>query len=168
LNADLSAAPEIARLALPFVPVQQDAVLPRTVGQLAGDLTELAATPERWWDLVRFDPRGPLRIPVPASPGTWLLVAPPDADAYCDCRYATLLAGEAGELEAGEIEAGRIEAGRIEAGRIEAGNASASGIRPLRSGRVRVHGTGTGHRLRTGGLGFSVTLHSGTATTRSF
>jgi hypothetical protein len=142
LNADLSAAPEIARLALPPLPVQPDIALPRTAGHLAGDLADLAASLERWWDLVRFDPGGPLRIPVPAAPGTWLLVAPPDTDAYCDCRYATLLAGEA----------------------VETGS---RGGRPLRSGRVRVHGAGTGHRLRTAGPGFSVTLHSAVSPVRS-
>jgi hypothetical protein len=142
LNADLSAAPEIARLALPLLPVQPDTALPRTVGRLAGDLADLAATPERWWDLVRFDPSGPLRIPVPAAPGSWLLVAPPDTDISCDCRYATLLAGEAVET-------------------------SSRGGRPLRPGRVRVHGAENGHRLRIAGLGFSVTLHSGASPVRS-
>ena len=161
MNADLSAAPEIARLAMPLVPVQQDTALPRTVGQVAGDLADLAATLERWWDLVRFDPAGPLRIPVPAAPGSWLLVAPPDTDVYCDCHYATLLAGEAAEIGAGEIGAGEIGAGEI-----GAGEASARGSRPLRSGRVRVHGAGTGHRLLTSGLGFSVTLHSGVTAVR--
>jgi hypothetical protein len=138
LNADLSAAPEIARLAMPLLPVQHDTAGPRTAGQLAGDLADLAASLERWWDLVRFDPDRPLRIPVPAAPGTWLLVAPPDTEACCDCRYATLLAGEA----------------------VETGS---RGGRPLRPGRVRVHGPGNGHRLRTAGLGFSVTLHRGSA-----
>jgi len=162
LNADLSAAPEIARLAMPLAGGQPDTALPRTVGQLAGDLADLAATLERWWDLVRFDPAGPLRIPVPAAPGSWLLVAPADTDVYCACRYATLLAGEAGEIETGGIEAGKIEAGEI-----EAGEASASGSRPLRPGRVRVHGARTAHRLLTSGLGFSVTLHSGVTAVRS-
>jgi hypothetical protein len=144
LNADLSAAPEIARLAMPLVPAQHDTALPRTVGQLAADLADLATTLESWWDLVRFDRRGPLRIQVPAAPGSWLLVAPPDTDTHCDCRYATLLAGEAREIKGGE--------------------ASARGGRPLTSGRVRVHAAGPGHRLRTAGPGFSVTLHSAVAT----
>jgi len=152
LNADLSAAPEIARLATPFVSPLPGTAQPRTVGQLASDLADLAATPERWWDLVRFDPDGPLRIPVPAVPGSWLLVAPPGADAYCDCRYATLLAGEAREAAAAETGAGE---------------AGARGSRPLRSGRVRVHGAGAGHRVLTAGLGFSVTFHSGSAAVRS-
>ena len=147
MNADLSAAPEIARLAMPVVPGQHDTVSPRSVGQLAADLADLATTLERWWDLVRFDRSGPLRIAVPAAPGSWLLVAPPDTDVYCDCRYATLLAGEARETEGGEV--------------------SARGSRPLASGRVRVHGAATGHRLRTAGLGFSVTLHAAVAPVRS-
>jgi hypothetical protein len=147
LNADLSAAPEIARLAMPLAAVQQHAARPGTVGQLAGDLADLAATLERWWDLVRFDPAGPLRIPVPDAPGSWLVVAPPGTDIDCDCRYATLLAGEASEMESGE--------------------AAAHGSRPLRSGRVRVRGAETGHRLLTSGLGFSVTLHSGVTAVRS-
>jgi hypothetical protein len=152
LNADLSAAPEIARLAMPLARVQHDTARPRTAGQLAGDLADLAATLERWWDLVRFDRSGPLRIPVPAAPGSWLLVAPPDTDVHCDCRYATLLAGEAVEIQAGDIQAGEPDA---------------RGHRPIAVARVRVHGTGTGHRLRTTGLGFSVTLHSRDTTVRS-
>jgi hypothetical protein len=147
LNADLSAAPEIARLAMPLGRAQYDTALPCTVGRLAGDLADLATTLERWWDLVRFDSRDPLRIPVPAAPGSWLLVAPPDTDTFCDCRYATLLAGDAVEIQAGE--------------------AGARGSRPLTAGRVRVHGAGAGHRLRTAGLGFSVTLHTGGTRVRS-
>jgi hypothetical protein len=152
LNADLSAAPEIARLAMPLAAVQQHAARPGTVGQLAGDLADLAATLECWWDLVRFDPVGPLRIPVPDAPGSWLLVAPPGTDIDCDCRYATLLAGEASEIDAIESQSGE---------------AAARGSRPLRSGRVRVRGAETGHRLLTSGLGFSVTLHSGVTAVRS-
>ena len=171
MNADLSVAPEIARLALPPVPVQAETTHPgagpaqagpastgpastgpallRTVGYLAGDLADLAATRERWWDLVRFDHGGPLRIPVPAAPGAWLLVAPPDTVAHCDCRYATLLAGEA-------VETGARDTG-----------ARDTGFRPLRPGRVRVHGAGAGHLLRTAAPGFSVTLHSTASTVRS-
>jgi hypothetical protein len=136
LNTDFSVAPEIARLAAPLVPVQPETPNPRTDGRVAGDLADLAATPQRWWDLVRFDPDGPLRIPVPDAPGTWLLVVPPGSAADCDCRQATALAGEAIE-------------------------ASAGAARPLRPGRVRVHGAWTPHRLRTAGHGYSVTLHAG-------
>ena len=141
MNTDLSVAPEIALLAAPLVPVQTDAPRPRTDGRLAGDLADLAAAPQRWWDLVRFDPEGPLRIPLPGAPGTWLLIVPPGSAADCDCRQATALAGEAFETSAGAT-------------------------RPLRPGRVRVHGTRTPHRLRTAGHGYSVTLHAGAAPDR--
>jgi hypothetical protein len=97
LNIDLSVAPEIALLAAPIVPAQTDAPKPSTHGRLAGDLADLAAAPQRWWDLVRFDPEGPLRIPVPGPTGAWLLVVPPGAAADCDCGQATALAGEAVE-----------------------------------------------------------------------
>jgi hypothetical protein len=103
-----------------------------TDGRCAAELSELAAAPQRWWDLVRFDPDGPLRIPVPDADGTWLLVLPPGTVTDCDCRYATLLAGQA------------AEAGR-----------------PLRTGRVRVHGDRSRHRTRGADHGYSVSLHSG-------
>jgi hypothetical protein len=135
LNTDFSVAPEIARLAAPVIPVQPEAPSPRTDGRVAGDLADLAAAPQRWWDLVRFDPEGPLRIPVPGAPGTWLLIVPPGSAADCDCRQATALAGEAVET-------------------------SADSTRPLRPGRVRVHGTRAPHHLRTVGHGYSVTLHA--------
>jgi hypothetical protein len=135
LNTDFSVAPEIALLAAPLVPAQPATPSPRTDGRVAGDLADLAAAPQRWWDLVRFDPDGPLRIPVPGAPGTWLLIVPPGSAADCDCRQATALAGEAAETSGGAT-------------------------RPLRPGRVRVHGTRTPHRLRTAGHGYSVTLHA--------
>jgi hypothetical protein len=149
LNTDLSVAPEIALLAAPLVAtqteVQTDAPKPRTDGRLAGDLADLAAAPQRWWDLVRFDAGGPLRIPVPGAPGAWLLVVPPGAAADCDCGLATALAGEA----------------------VETGGPSTSGTaRPLRPGRVLVHGSRAPHRLLTAGHGYSVTLHAAAATVR--
>ena len=138
LNADLSVAPEIAQLAAPFAPPApaRGGAAPRTDGSRAAELSELAAAPQRWWDLVRFDPGGPLRIPVPGMDGAWLLVLPPETVTDCDCRYATPLAGEA------------AEAGR-----------------PLRPGRVRVHGAAAErggqdrHRVTGAGHGYSVTLH---------
>jgi hypothetical protein len=133
LNADLSVAPEIAQLAAPLPPPPRPrggAARPGTVGRHAGELSELAGAPQRWWDLVRFDPGGPLRVPVPGTAGSWLLVLPPGAVADCDCRYATLLAGEAAE-----------------------------GGRPLRTGRVRVHGGAAPHRVAGAGHGYSVSLH---------
>ena len=142
MNADLSVAPEIAQLAVPFAPPPQSRgrVVPHTDGRHAAWLSELAAAPQRWWDLVRFDPGGPLRIPVPGLTGAWLFVLPPGAAAGCDCRYATLLAGEA------------AEAGR-----------------PLRPGRIRVHGApmaqggAVRHHLAGAGHGYSVSLHRAAA-----
>src|SRR6202035_1306928 len=115
----------------PFVPAQHAAAAPRTDGRTAGDLADLAATPQRWWDLVRFDSGGPARIPVPDAPGTWLLVLPPGATADCDCEQATALAGEAVET------AGTRSA-------VDGQGSTApvpSPLRsPLRPGRVRVRG----------------------------
>ena len=145
MNTDLSVAPEIAQLADPFVPPQHVTAVPRTDGRVAAALTELAASPQRWWDLVRFDPGGPVRIPVPGAPGAWLLVAPPGATADCDCGQATALAGEA----------------------VETSGPGATGTaRPLRPGRVLVHGSRAPHRLITAGHGYSVTLHAAVATVR--
>ena len=148
MNADLSVAPEIAQLALggnggtssPPIPgsPEEPPTRTHTVGRRAAELGELAAAPQRWWDLVRFDPDGPLRIPVPGAAGTWLLVLPPGAVTDCDCRYATLLAGEA------------AEAGR-----------------PLRAGRVRVHGGRSRHSARGAGHGYSVSLHREDGSIRS-
>jgi hypothetical protein len=134
VNADLSVAPEIAQLAVSFVqlPRSRAAASPHTDGRCAAELAELAAAPQRWWDLVRFDPDGPLRIPVPGAAGAWLLVLPPGSVTDCDCRYATLLAGQA------------AEAGR-----------------PLRTGRVRVHGDRSRHHTHGASHGYSVSLHRG-------
>ncbi len=151
LNTDLSVAPEIAQLAMSVVRPRQDPAAPRTDGRIAGDLTDLAAVPQRWWDLVRFDRNRPLRIPVPDAPGTWLLVLPPGSAVDCHCRQATALAGEA-------VETTGVEP--------RAGEPAAQG-RPLRPGRVRVHGTGAPHRLRSAGHGYSVSLHATGAPARS-
>jgi hypothetical protein len=142
LNTDFSVAPEIAQLGAPFVPAQPQTPGRPTDGRAAGDLADLAAAPERWWDLARFDPDGPLRIPVPGAPGTWLIIAPPGSAADCDCRQATALAGEAVETSAGAS-------------------------RPLRPGRVRVHGARAPHRLQAVGHGYSVTLHTAVTQDRS-
>jgi hypothetical protein len=146
LNTDLSVAPEIARLAEPFVPVEHAAAAPRTDGRVAGDLADLAATPQRWWDLVRFDHDGPVRIPLPDAPGVWLLVLPPGATADCDCQLATALAGEAVETAGARLPVA-----------VQAGAAAPS--RPLRPGRICIHGTRAPHRVRAVGPGYSVTLH---------
>jgi hypothetical protein len=144
LNADLSVAPEIAQLAAPLAAAPSPArpgAAPRTEGRAAAGLAEFGGAPQRWWDLVRFDPRGPLRIPLPGEAGAWLLVLPPGTVTDCDCRYATLLAGEAAE---------------------SAGAGPAP--RPLRPGRVLVHGAAAVHEVAGAGHGYSVTLHRGGVT----
>jgi len=113
VNADLSVAPEIAQLADPFIPARPAVAALRTAGRVAGDLADLAATPERWWDLVRFDSGAPVRIPLPQSPGTWLLVLPPGTATDCDCVQATALAGEAVETKnQGETPGGAVRHAR--------------------------------------------------------
>jgi hypothetical protein len=91
---DLSVAPEIAQFAQPRLPADQLAAA-STLGERAASLTELAATPQRWWDRVRFDPDAPVRAAL--DPVTWLLILPPRSVVECDCGLATLLAGEAAE-----------------------------------------------------------------------
>lgn len=142
MNTDLSVAPEIAQLAAPPGHSRASSA-PATPGRAGSELARLAAAPQRWWDLVRFDPDTAARIPVPGASGAWLLVLPPGASADCDCGYATLLAGEAAE--------------------------SGDPAAPLRTGRVRVHGrradpvAGTAqpvHQVRGAGHGYSVSLHA--------
>src|SRR5438034_403327 len=108
----MSAAPEIALLAsAASFPATKpagngpagneaagaSATTPLTLGTLARRLRMLAAAPERWWGLVRFDPARSVLIEVEAQPayGAWLLILPPgDAGRACDCDVATLIAGE--------------------------------------------------------------------------
>ena len=122
-----------------------------TLGTLARHLRLLAAAPERWWGLVRFDPDRSVRIQVEDRPEyrAWLVVLPPahagqqSAGQDCDCDVATVIAGEPTE--------------------------GGPGSRVLRPGSTRVHGQR--HRLRGHGAGYSISLHaravpptSGTAT----
>ncbi len=146
----MSVAPEIAILAeaASLVPAQpaarrhteqdeqdgQHAAQP-TLGTLARRLRMLAAAPERWWGLVRFDPDRSVRIEIVDRPeyGAWLVVLPPgDAGQDCDCHVATVIAGEATE--------------------------GAPGSALLRPGPTRVHGQR--HRLRGHGAGYSISLHA--------
>ena len=106
-----------------------------TLGTLARQLRMLAATPERWWGLVRFDPDRSVRIEIEDRPeyGAWLVVLPPgDAGQDCDCHVATVIAGETTE--------------------------GAPGSAVLRPGPTRVHGQR--HRLRGHGAGYSISLHA--------
>jgi len=134
----MSAAPEIALLAaavpVPAVsPAGAPASTPLTLGTMARRLRMLAAAPERWWGLVRFDPARSVRIEMEDQPayGAWLMILPPgDAGRPCDCDVATLIAGEAAEGAA------------------------------LHPGRIRVHGQR--HWLRGHGAGYSISLHAST------
>ena len=135
--ADMSVAPEIARLAETVVLVPPRPVAgPRlTLGTLAGQLRTIAATPERWWGLVRFERDRPVRISVETHPSyhAWLVVLPPgDSGQSCDCDVVTMIAGEATE-----------------------GSASSATLRP---GPLRVHGQR--HWLRGQGAGYSISLHA--------
>ena len=146
----MSAAPEIARLAetLLIAAAQPAGVPPAgaqppTLGRLAGQLRMLAATPERWWGLVRFEPGRSVQITVEecAAYRAWLVVLPPGhAGQSCDCDVATMIAGEATE------------------------GTPASAV--LRPGPVRVHGErhgeqhGKRHGLHGRGTGYSISLHA--------
>jgi hypothetical protein len=157
LTADMSVAPEIAILAgasllVPAQPARgtsgQAGTRP-TLGTLARHLRILAASPERWWGLVRFDPDRSVRIEIEDQPeySAWLVVLPPahaglpstglqsadqpSAGQDCDCDVATVIAGEATE--------------------------GGPGSAVLRPGPTRVHGQR--HRLRGHGAGYSISLH---------
>jgi hypothetical protein len=156
LTADMSVAPELAQLAesVPLVPAQQAAraaawagapaspegygpegrPAPLTLGALARGLRIIAATPERWWSLVRFEPDRSVEMTVEQGLGyrAWLVVLPPDdTGRTCDCDVATMIAGEAAE-----------------------GTAASAVLRP---GPLRVHGER--HMLRGQGAGYSISLH---------
>ena len=146
----MSVAPEIAILAETalLVPAQpatrrpgepgepgEQAEAQPTLGTLARRLRMLAATPERWWGLVRFDPDRSVRIEIEDRPecGAWLVILPPgDAGQDCDCHVATVIAGGTTE--------------------------GAPGSALLRPGPTRVHGQR--HRLRGHGAGYSISLHA--------
>jgi len=137
----MSAAPEIAILAgtallVPAQPASRPPQAPQvTLGTLAGRLRMLAAAPERWWGLVRFEPGRSVKIKVEDRPEyeAWLVVLPPgDAGQDCDCDAATIIAGEATE--------------------------GGPGSAVLRPGPTRVHGRR--HRLQGHGSGYSVSLHA--------
>jgi hypothetical protein len=138
LPADLTAAPEIALLAAPYVPAPACADARPTIGSLARELRLIASQPQRWWDKVRFGKGRYERIDL-GIPGAWVMtLAPGDAGVYCDCDLMVLVAGEATEES------------------VAVGGAVTTVLRP---GRVRVHGQGQLHQIRAGEEGFAVTLH---------
>jgi hypothetical protein len=149
----MSVAPEIARLAeaIPLLPAQHQAwtdspdhckqsvkPAPMTLGALSRELRTIAATPERWWGLVRFEQDRSVTIVVEEGPSyrAWLVVLPPGVPGQaCDCQVATMIAGEATETPEGPGD------GAV-----------------LRPGPVRVHGSR--HGLQGRGTGYSVSLHA--------
>jgi hypothetical protein len=135
----MSVAPEIAILAEPRRLAEPWVLIPLTLGTLAGRLRSIAATPERWWGLVRFDPDRSVKIMVEesASHQAWLMVVPSgDAGHSCDCDVVTMIAGETAE------------------------GMPASAV--LRPGLVRVHGQKheQSHGLHGRGAGYSISLHA--------
>jgi hypothetical protein len=158
----MSVAPEIARLAEPILllppqhpqhpqPGQQTAPIARpTLGTLARRLRIIAATPERWWSLVRFEPGQAVEIGIEAPPGyrVWLMVLPPGHQGQpCDCDAATMIAGEAVERpERPERPHRPHRPDDTDAGPL------------LRPGSLRVHGQR--HRLHGRGTGYSISLHA--------
>ena len=146
LISEMSVAPEIAVLAgssllVPAQPAPAAAPAARpTLGTLARHLRILAASPERWWGLVRFDPDRSVSVQVEDRPEyrAWLVILPParigqpSAGQDCDCDVATVIAGEATD--------------------------GGPGSTVLRPGSTRVHGQR--HRLRGHGAGYSISLHA--------
>jgi hypothetical protein len=74
----------------------------RTVGRLAGLIAEIAAAPDRWWHLVRFD-----GVPVRLDDGVWLAAWPPDHRAAPGADVLIVLAGEL-TAAARAVRAGRV------------------------------------------------------------
>ena len=147
----MSVAPEIAILAeasllVPAQPIQAATSWTRpTLGTLARQLRLLAAAPERWWGLVRFDPDRSVRIQVEDRPEyrAWLVVLPP---------------AQAGQQSAGQQSAGQdcdCDVATVIAGEVTDGGPGSTVLRP---GSTRVHGQR--HRLRGHGVGYTISLHA--------
>jgi hypothetical protein len=163
MKLDLSVAPEIAWLAdSPGSRVAGgQAALPgfddrpggpgrvcgarTTTGYLAGCLEHLAAKPQHWQELVRFDPREAVLATVNAlRPGceVWLLVAPP---------------GYRGDARARRWEVACLIAGEIVE---QASTPDGSVARPLRPGRIRVRGVHSHGQMINVGPGYAITLQA--------
>jgi len=164
----MSVAPEIAILAeaslliaaQPARGTSGQAGTRPTLGTLARHLRILAASPERWWGLVRFDPDRSVRIEIEDQPeySAWLVVLPP---AHAGQQSADQQS--AGQQSAGQQSAGQQSAGQdcdCDVATVIAGEASegAPGGAVLRPGVTRVHGQR--HRLRGQGAGYSISLHA--------
>jgi hypothetical protein len=139
VNLDMSAAPEIALLAVPTQP--SGTVRPgATLGALAGELTLIAGRPERWWGAVRYHTDSSEKIELDVSGvSAWVCVlVPGDPGLYCSCDLMMLVAGDA-------VEESVADGGSV--------------TTVLRAGRVRVHGQGLVHQIRAASAGFAITLH---------
>lgn len=141
MNLDLSAAPEIALLAVPAqAPVPVTAPLPTTLGGLARELRLIASRPERWWGAVRYHSDSSEIIDLGVSGiAAWVgVLVPGDPGLYCSCDLMMLVAGDA-------VEESMADGGSV--------------TTALRAGRARVHGQGLLHQIRAASAGFAVTLH---------
>ncbi|WP_141580793.1 cysteine dioxygenase [Actinomadura sp. WMMA1423] len=136
---DLSVVPDITMRGQDDPHARVIAVRPATLGQLAARVRDLAGRPGEWWGLVRFDPAGPVHVPLDGE--TWLTTWPPGPGGTIRAQVGTLIAGELAEAVL-----------------------TARGVteRPLRANRVRVHGGGT-PALTNPGPAFAVSLHAAAA-----
>jgi Cysteine dioxygenase type I len=152
MNLDISSVPEAAQLArMPASLPQRSpgrAAAP-TPGRLAGMVQAALAEPSRWWHLVRFDPERPVHLRLESAPGCelWLTSTPPGHRSAphtggTGCEVLTVVAGELAE---------------------RAITVDGAAIRPLRPGRIRVHGEGDLHEVINPGGGYAVSLCAHTA-----
>jgi hypothetical protein len=143
VNPDVSVAPEIAQLMGPLglLAPSPAAVTRLSVGDLARQLKLITGAPERWWYLVRFDPRQPVvvDIPVDGPYRAWLTILPPAAT---DCA----LGSDTGECRSDVIT-------------VVAGELTEPGTSPLTPGRVRVHGASQPRRAVNTSDGYTVSVH---------
>jgi hypothetical protein len=155
VNLDVSVAPEIAQLIGPGPGHSADraesgpaAGPTATVGELARQLRLITAAPERWWGLVRFDPKRPVRVSIPldGAAEAWLMIIPPaahggwaDGRGDCGCEVVTVVAGEVTEQAIGD------------------GGVATT---PLLPGKVRVHGSGQLHQVINRSASYTVSVHA--------
>lgn len=130
---NLSVIPDITLQgdASPYAPART-----LTVGRLAGAVRELAARPEEWWHLVRFD-GAPVRLDGECP--VWLSAWPPGH--RTDPR-ADVLAVVAGELHERTITGHGV------------------GERTLRANRIRVYGGGHPRELVNPGPAYAIALYA--------
>jgi hypothetical protein len=119
---------------------------PLTVGQLATRIHDLAARPADWWHLVRFDPAGPVRVPLEDTDGVrlWLTTWPP--------RSGTGPHDHDGETSVSAVVAGELVEVTV--------SSDGATERELRANRVRVRGGGHLHELHNPGPAYAITLHA--------